>query len=266
MMNYTYDQDTYDTPKNTRLFLGDILAFKTRLYFYYRIIRVIIRTNHTIKKGNFSNGSWCDSSYYIFETLERCGGKLHIKGLNNISAIQGPVVFIANHMSTLETMILPGLICPKKPSSFIVKESLITSPLFGLILRAAQSIVVTRTDPIKDFKTVMSEGVKLLESGRSVIAFPQKTRGPGLIPEEFNSIGVKLAKKANVPVIPIAIKSDFWGNGKVVKSFGPLNRAEEIYFEFGKPTKITGNGKEEHQQIIDFIHEKLTEWKQNNLE
>lgn len=261
MMNHSYNQDSYDTPNNSRRFLGDILAFKTRMYFYYRIIKIIIRTNRTIKKGKFSNESWCDSSYSVFETLEGCGGKLHIRGLNNILAIQGPAVFIGNHMSTLETMILPGLICPKKPSSFIVKESLIKSPLFGLILRAAQSIVVTRTDPIKDFKIVMNDGVKILESGRSVIVFPQKTRGQ-FDPKEFNSMGVKLAKKANAPVIPIALKTDFWGNGKAIKSFGRLNRKNEIYFEFGKPIKITGNGKEEQQRIIDFIKDKLIEWKQ----
>ena len=255
-----FDNDSYDTPKNVPKLLGDRLSMGTSFYFYYRFAFLMYHTNRVIKKGRFSTKEWIKSSQYNIRTLEGCGAKLHIKGLDNIKKTKGPVVFIGNHMSTLETFTLPALICPIKPSSFIVKTDLINSPLFGRIMRATLPIAVTRTNPLKDYKAVITDGKKLLASGRSVIVFPQSTRGP-FIPDEFGSIGNKLAKKARVPVIPIALKTDFWGNGQRIKAVGPVTREKEVYFEFGKPIPaIKGTGKKEHQQIIDFIQQKLKEW------
>ena len=70
-----------------------------------------------------------------------------------------------------------------------------------------------------------------------------------------------MAKAAGVPVIPTALKTDFLGNGKLIKDLGPIHRDREIYFEFGEPImKIEGSGKQEQQQIIDFIESRLLSW------
>jgi 1-acyl-sn-glycerol-3-phosphate acyltransferase len=71
---------------------------------------------------------------------------------------------------------------------------------------------------------------------------------------------VKLAKKAGVEVVPIALKTDFWGNGKLIKELGPLDHNKPIHIKFGEPMQIMGNGKEENQRIIDFIKSSLAEW------
>ena len=39
-----------------------------------------------------------------------------------------------------------------------------------------------------------------------------------------------------------------------------LNRKKEIYFTFGEPIEIKGNGKEENQYIIEFIQKNLEQW------
>ena len=62
-------------------------------------------------------------------------------------------------------------------------------------------------------------------------------------------------------MVPIAIKTDFWGNGKLIKELGPLDNKKPIYIKFGEPFSITGNGKEENQKIIDFIKTSLEDWK-----
>src|SRR4030043_2323348 len=137
--------------------------------------------------------------------------------MQNISKSEGPVLFIGNHMSTLETMVLPCIIAPHREVTFVVKESLVKHPLFGDVMRSRNPIVVGRTDPRKDLEAVMNGGMDLLSKGISIVIFPQSTRSVEFIPEEFNSLGVKLAKKAGVKVVPIAIKTDFWGNGKLIK-------------------------------------------------
>ena len=71
---------------------------------------------------------------------------------------------------------------------------------------------------------------------------------------------VKLAKKAGVPVVPVALKTDAWGNGKRLKDFGRIDPLKKVYFSFGEPFEVKGKGTEEHQQIIDFIQGNLTKW------
>lgn len=109
----------------------------------------------------------------------------------------------------------------------------------------------------------MEKGKALLQKGTSVIIFPQSTRALTFEPEKFNSLGVKLAKAAGVKVIPVAIKTDFRGNGKILKDLGPLSRDKLIYMNFGAPLSIKGSGKEEHQCIIDFIQANLSEWEKS---
>jgi 1-acyl-sn-glycerol-3-phosphate acyltransferase len=157
-------------------------------------------------------------------------------------------------------MVFPGIIAPIKEVTFVVKDSLVKHPLFGPIMRARSPIVVGRSDSREDLVKVMQQGQELLSKGISVIIFPQSHRRVEFIPKEFNSLGVKLAKAANVQVIPVAIKTDFWGNGKYIKEVGRINRNKPIYMDFGAPMSIHGTGKEEHSKIIDFIISHLAKW------
>jgi 1-acyl-sn-glycerol-3-phosphate acyltransferase len=158
-------------------------------------------------------------------------------------------------------MVFPGIIAPKRNVTFIIKDTLNRHAIFGPTMRSREPIVVTRTDPRADFKTVISEGKLKLESGTSVIIFPQSTRTLDFVPEEFSSLGVKLAKANNVPIIPVAIKTNFWGNARFLKAFGPIDRSQPIHMDFGNPIEVCGTGKEEHKQIIDFILDSLDKWK-----
>jgi 1-acyl-sn-glycerol-3-phosphate acyltransferase len=71
---------------------------------------------------------------------------------------------------------------------------------------------------------------------------------------------VKLAKKAGVKVVPIALKTDYWGNGKMIKELGPIDIRKQIWFKFGEPFLVSGTGKDDNQNIIDFIQSSLSEW------
>ncbi|MFC2146624.1 lysophospholipid acyltransferase family protein, partial [Acidobacteriota bacterium] len=107
------------------------------------------------------------------------------------------------------------------------------------------------------------QGKEILEKGQSVVIFPQATRSSEFVPEQFNSMAIKLAKNTGVKVLPMAIKTDFWGNSRHLKGFGPLDRKKPIYIIFDEPMSVKGNGKEEHQQIIRFIISHLEEWKKS---
>ncbi len=255
-----FDSYSYDTPENEKPGLTEKLLQGNRLYFTYRYISIVFKTRRQARRGIYDTKVWADSSFEIFRFIEKTGGRFHISGMENIISVNEPVIFISNHMSTLETMILPSLIAPLREVTFVVKESLVRHPLFGDVMRSRNPIVVGRSDPRKDFETVMEEGPERLSRGISVVIFPQSTRSIEFRPEDFNTLGTKLAKKTGRKVVPVAIKTDFWGNGKIIKELGPIDRHKPIYFRFGEPFSVTGTGKSENQRIIDFIMDSLRDW------
>jgi len=261
MMKGYFDSYSYHTPEKEHLSFKEKLLLNSRVYFAFKYGSVVLRTRKEAIRKVYDTNAWAYSSFEIFRFLEDTGGKFHITGMENITRTTGPVLFISNHMSTLETMILPAIIAPHREVTFVVKESLVKHPLFGDVMRSRNPIVVGRTDPRKDLEAVMNGGVDLLSNGISIIIFPQSTRSLEFKPEEFNSLGVKLARKAGVEVVPVALKTDFWGNGKLIKELGPLDNRKPIHIRFGEPFPVSGKGKEDNQKIIDFIKSSLDEWR-----
>jgi len=252
MSNNYITKDTYDTDENYPRAILDRMSLGTSAYFAIRFIAKLIGNRRLALNDNFDTKMWAAQSMDILKHTEACGARYHIKGLNNITKSDDPVVFIGNHMGMLETMIFPGLIASRRDVTFVVKDSLVSHPLFGPVMRARKPITVERKDPIADFKKVMADGVENLKNNVSVVVFPQSQRKVEFIPAEFNSLGIKLAKKAKVKVVPVAIKTDFWQNGKLLKDIGRLNRKLPIHVKFGEPFMVEGSGKVEHQQVIEI--------------
>lgn len=251
--------DKYQTIGNKRV-LFDKLFLNTRGYFVYGYGKEIIKGRKLAIKGEYDTEEWAASSYRIFQNVEKSGGKIFIDGMENIDKVDGPVVFVSNHMGTLETFVFPCIIAPKKAVTYVVKESLVRNPLFGAVMRSRNPIVVSRKNSRQDLINVISQGKTILDSGTSIIIFPEGTRQETFNPEKFNSLGIKLAKEAGVPVIPVAIKTDFFGIGKLIKDVGPVRRKEPVCISFGEPIFISGNGKAEHKQVLSFIGEKVNEF------
>ncbi len=252
--------DRYDTQEGIRPCLREYLLLGTRWSPYTNFFGVMFRSRALALKGLYNDEAWSESSMEIIRRLERCGANIHISGLDNVRALTGPAVFIANHMSTFETLILPALVNPIRPCTYVVKEKLMKGFLWGPIMRSRDPISVTRKDARKDLDTVMTEGVRLLSSGRSIIIFPQGTRTSVFSRAGFNSLGVKLASRAGVPVVAVALKTDYWGNSPVFRGFGPVHRKRPVMLEFSLPIPVSGRGKAEHEAVVDFIEGRLRSW------
>ncbi len=260
MSTSIFTGDTYDTDDKTPRAFLDKIALNTRLYFMAEYIGIVLRTRREALDGIYDTEHWIKSSADIFRLVESCGGRFHLTGLDNIRSSPDPMVFVGNHMSTLETMTLPCIIAPEREVTFAVKESLVRHPFFGAVMRSRNPIVVGRENSREDLAVVLSKGQELLAAGTSVIIFPQSTRMVKFLPEKFNSLGVKLSAAAKVKVVPFAIKTDYWEIGKVVKDLGKISRRKPIYMAFGEPFEVRGTGKKENSKIIDFITSHLKQW------
>lgn len=257
MYKITDEQGYYHTQPHRVFFLARLIP---SIWYYPQFLRQVFWASGLAKQGKYGGEAWWRSSLMSMLALETVGVEIEITGANILATVEGPCVFIANHMSTLETICLPGVIQPYKDCTFIVKRGIVEYPVFKHLMIARDPIVVDRENPREDLKVVLEEGEKILAGGRSIIVFPQTTRTVTFDPEQFNTIGIKLAKRANAPVIPIALKTDAWGIGTIVKEFGRIDPTKKVHIAFGPPIQIQSRGADEHKQIVAFVQEQLARW------
>ena len=257
MQRLLYENNRYQTPEG-------VTSFFARLFpsfsFYTSFLKQIYLAARKAKKKNYDIEDWRLSSFKIMQALERTGLKITISGVEHLQNLDTPCVIVGNHVSMMDTVILPAIISQEIPTTFIIKKSLMDYPVFKHVMRSRDPIALSRTNAREDLKKVMVEGKKRLDQGISITVFPQTTRGTKFDPKQFNTIGIKLAKRAGVPVLPVAIKTDAWTNGKIIKDLGRIHPEVSTHFAFHAPITIEGKGREEHQQVIDFISGKLKEW------
>ena len=247
----------YETPE---IAVGPISRLLPTAAFYSRATRTVLASAFKATRGNFGDLEWYKASRSIMEAFENTGAKISIKGTANIANLEGPCVFIGNHMSTAETFLMAVMVLPFRPVTFVVKQALVEYPIFKHVMISRNPIVVGRVNPREDLKAVLQGGRERLEAGTSIVIFPQKTRTVQFDRESFNTIGVKLAKRAGVPVIPLALKTNAWSNGKLFKDYGPFRPEEKVHFAFGEPIRIEGPDRDAHEAVIAFIESHLREW------
>jgi 1-acyl-sn-glycerol-3-phosphate acyltransferase len=228
--------------------------------FYRRVASIVFRSAEFGRHGHFTAAVWGEYSSKTREAFERGGTPIIVENLEVFKSFPEPCVIIGNHMSTAETFLPAGFFYGLRPITYVVKRALIEYPVFKYIMRSCDPVVVGREDPRQDLKTVLEEGEDRLRRGLSLIIFPQRTRTVKFNPAEFNSIGVKLARRAGVPVVPFAVKTDAWENGKKLKDFGPFSREKPVHMAFGEPMKVEGGGKAQNDAVVAFIQSSLARW------
>ncbi len=230
------------------------------LRYYFKSMKTVFESYLLAKKGLYSSIAWENASLNMLKACENAGADVFYKGMANLKKVIPPSVFISNHMSTLETFLLPAIINPIVTTTYIMKKELVEMPIFGKVVKAINPIVVGRSNPKADLMTVIKESEALLKNGKSIIVFPQKTRSSYLDKKSFNTIGVKIAAKNNVPIVPIAVLTNALNNGKIIKDFGKFDNTKPIIIEIGEPFEPTGNGKIDNAKVIEFIENKFIEW------
>ncbi|HIJ82447.1 MAG TPA: 1-acyl-sn-glycerol-3-phosphate acyltransferase, partial [Desulfuromonadales bacterium] len=120
----------------------------------------------------------------------------------------GPVIFMSNHQSNFDILSLLAAM----PCHFywIAKKELFEIPLFGHTMRRGGYIPLDRSDGRKALQS-LDEAAASIRQGKNVVLFPEGTRTTdgNLLP--FKRGGFVLARKADVPVIPITIN----GSGRI---------------------------------------------------
>ena len=228
--------------------------------FYLKLAGLIILSGWRAVRGTYDDKTWDASSRGVMSALESVGVRVEIENTAAFRNLEGPCVFVGNHMSTFEGLVYPCIINPHRRVTYIIKKDLMKMPVLKHIFRSRDPILVSRKNPREDLREMLEGGEERLRRNISIIVFPQTTRTTEFDPEAFNSAGVKLARRAGVPIIPVAVRSDAWGCGRLVRDIGKIDPEKTIRLCFGEPLTVTGSGKEQHEACVDFIAQKLESW------
>ena len=129
---------------------------------------------------------------------------IKIVGKENIP--KDACVFVGNHTSILDIPVI--FYSLNKPVGFIAKKEVLKIPILSYWLSKGKCIALDRQNP-RDAVRMISEGVKNLKEGYSMMIFPEGTRSLDGKTLPFKKGSMKLATKAKVPIVPVTIDASF---------------------------------------------------------
>lgn len=252
----------YETPLDQRPARPLPMGFRSWWRFYVGGVGKAVRIGkRVLRAGEVSQQLFGDLAYVVTSAVESTGAVVSFDGFDTLAPYKGkPLVLVANHMSLVETMVLPCGIFAANKMTVIAKRSLTRYPSFGRILASVRPILLDRKNPRKDLADTLSQGTALLKEGISILLFPQGHRLEVFDPGVFNSLGAKLAARAGVPLVPIACRTDFARPGRLVKDFGPIDPSRPVRFACGPVIPPDTPQREMQERCIAHITSILAGW------
>jgi 1-acyl-sn-glycerol-3-phosphate acyltransferase len=163
-----------------------------------------------------AGGIWIDGTLWLLKHV--VGIDHRIVGAEHLPA--APAVYAAKHQSAWETLFLSRYL---HFPAFVLKQELLSIPLFGWFLKKAGMIAVDRKAGASALRSMARQATETLESGRSILIFPEGTRvAPGQS-KPYQPGVAALYTQQKVPVVPVALNSGlFWGRRAFIKKPGTI--------------------------------------------
>ncbi len=208
---------------------------------------------------------WARFCFSTVTGAESLGMKVHVEGWKSREAYEGPVVYVCNHMSTTETILLPPILEQYGPFNIIAKASLSHLPFLEKAAAHMGLVPIGRKSPREDLVNMLRVGEERISKGQSFLIFPQGTRQKVFSRRQFSSIGAKMAEKAGCPIVPIVVDTRSQmtrEEGKfknAFKDFGPVDTSYDIKCACG-PVIPAGKSRDMHAAAFDWMASKLESW------
>lgn len=168
------------------------------------------------------------------QPLFRSQVRTRVEGLDVLSQLQGPVIFAANHASHLDT----PLILLSLPDEWRRRVAVAAAAdyFFDTWWRAVGSSLLFNTFPIERRGGSMSATPgEVLADGWSLVIFPEGTRSPDGWMRSFQLGAAYLARKHDVPVVPIAHRGTY---AAMPRGQGwPSPGRRQLTIRFGEPLR-----------------------------
>ena len=171
-----------------------------------------------IPKQNFRRAValWPHGSFPLMRYL--LGLTFEQRGLENIP--NEPVIYASKHQSAWDTMYF---LWHHKDNAYVMKGELNRIPFWKWYMDKCQHVVVDRRGGTSAMREMISNTKSILADKRSVIIFPEGTRGAPGETRRYHPGIAALYSQTNATVIPVALNSGyFWGRRHFIKKPGVL--------------------------------------------
>ena len=178
------------------LVLVYLFAYLVIMIPVHGILVLIGKVNPSLryKIGNFL-------VYWSFRwELFQSGVKIEVKGKENIP--KEPVLFVSNHRSYFDILVLHTT-CGKRPG-FVAKAEILKFPLLAWWMKDIACLFLDRND-LRSGMQMIKDGTALIQSGQSMVIFPEGTRNGKEEMLPFKEGSLKMAEKADCPVVPVTV-------------------------------------------------------------
>jgi 1-acyl-sn-glycerol-3-phosphate acyltransferase len=215
--------------------------------------------------GRLTTEKWGGFCFKAVQTAEKLGMNVIFEGWENRQKQDGPVIYLCNHMSTIETIMLMPALLSYGPFSYVAKASLAHLPFLEKAAEHMRMVPIGRKSPREDLMNMLKVGVERISGGESFLIFPQGRREKVFSRKVYSSIGAKLAEKAGCPIVPIVVDTSCQPTRDkgilrhLFKDFGPVDTSKDIRCCCG-PAIPNGKAKVMHEAAFDWMAGKLEEW------
>lgn len=159
------------------------------------------------------------------------------KGQENLPS--GGFVFAPNHLSHLDPFLISHFMVDQGiPPRFLAKDTLMTLPVLGWIVRHAEQIPVYRST--EGAAESLRAAIAAVESGSVVAIYPEGTitRDPGAWPMSGRTGAVRVALATGKPLVPVmqwGPQAILWPYTKKVRLFP----RKTIHVRVGRPLDLS---------------------------
>lgn len=155
-----------------------------------------------------------------------------------------PYVFMSSHESIFDIMAL--FIAVPCDIRMLSKVELRRIPILGWSMWMAGFVFIDRKSPAAAKRSI-ERAAASVKAGRSIVIFPEGTRGDGTTLLPFKKGGFVLAMQSGVPIVPVAIR----GSAATLPKHTWFPRGGRIEVCIGDPIATAGLGAEDKNALAE---------------
>lgn len=175
---------------------------------------------------------------------------IDISGLEKFEKVEGPIMFVCNHLSNSDGLILSRTLKEKYDPYFVASVKLGSDPVTKMGAKLVKHISIK---PNSADKEAISRIIHTVKSGENLLIFPEGTRSrTGALVEGKKGI-ILMVKATKATIVPIGLS----GTDKLL----PVNKEgnmgletwnhSKVNINFGEPVKLPSKLKEETRHEYD---------------
>lgn len=180
--------------------------------------------------------------------LKITGVTVHVEGLENIP--KEACCFVSNHQGNFDFIAMFATI--DKIMGFIAKKEIKKIKIISVWMKELKCVYIDREN-IRESLKAINHGAENLKNGHSMVIFPEGTRSKGKQMGQFKKGSLKMALKANVPIVPVTVD----GSYKIFEEHNGWLRKGNIRLVFSKPIYVDKLSKDEQKKLTEIVQNEI---------